>query len=1829
MWRFMLKGGRFSHNLRALSLLLVSAVVWSNAAVSRAQTCGNAIACENALTGNLPTEWDITSSGDSTIQGFATDISVNRGATVAFKITTTAPSYRIDIYRLGYYGGRGARKVASINPSSVRNQPTCLRDPATGLVDCGNWTTSATWSVPSSAVSGVYIARPVRSDTGGASHIMFIVRDDAGHSDMLFQTSDPTWHAYNDYGGASLYAGNGPAIDGRNYKVSYNRPFANRTVIAGNTTPLGFFFTTEYPMIRWLEANGYNVSYAAGLDTDRRGSSALTTHKVFLSVGHDEYWSLGQRTNVEAARGAGVHLAFFSGNEVFWKTRWENSIDGTNTPYRTLACYKETHAGAKIDPTGSWTGTWRDPRFSPPADGGRPENALTGQIFTVNGDRADPMFVSAADGKLRFWRNTGLDTLLDGQHAQFPAGLLGYEWDEALDNGFAPAGLVRMSDTTLRVDGYYLQDYGSTYGAGTATHTLTLYRHSSGALVFGAGTTQWAWGLDATHDYPGMVTDSRVKQATVNLFADMGVQPVSLQSGLTAASASTDTLPPTSLISGLPSLTTPAYTPVTIFGTATDAGGGRPAAVEVSLDGGSTWHPATGAGNWRLTWTPTTPGLVTVRSRAVDDSGRIETPSAGLPLTVTLNSLKFSLWSPSAVPALLENPDAQPVELGVRFQADRSGWVTAIRFYKGAGNTGTHIGNLWKSDGTNLGKVTFTGETTSGWQQATLSSPVALTAGAYYVVSYHTDVGHYSHDVNYFASKGVIAPPLSAPADGLAGGNGLYHYGASAFPTDSAASSNYWVDVVFVGDLTPDTTPPLVLDATPSPGEGNVGTLASVVVRFNEPVSPASISASSFFLKDSQNALVPASVTYDSATQTARLQATAPFKASAAYTATVKGGLLGVSDLAGNKLANDFVWTFRTGAVPVSGYTLWPPETVPLMSDMADNASVEIGVRFGSDRDGWINAVRFYKSAANTGPHVGNIWANDGTLLATVNFTGETASGWQEAKLATAVPITAGKSYVASYHTTTGHYSDDAYYFAGAGVDSSPLSAPADGEKGSNGLYHYGASAFPTDSYAGSNYWVDVAFVPANVTASPTFTPAAGIYATGQSVTISDATPGAQIRYTTDGSDPTALSPLYAAPITVSANTTIKALAMLGSSSSGIAVATYSLQVAPPVFTPGTGTYSTAQSVKLSDAATGAKIYYTTDGTTPTASSPLYSTPFSVNSTTTVNAIAAVTGWTDSTLASATYTISVQGGTVPASPSGLTASAASSSQVNLTWVDASNNESNFKLERKTGASGTYAQIATPPANTTSYSDTSVAASTTYFYRIRATNTTGNSGYSNEASTSTPAATVLPSPWLDRDIGTVGTTGSGLYSNGTFTVKGAGADIWNTADAFNFVYQPMTGNAEIVAKVVSIQNTDGWAKGGVMMRETLSPDSEQALMAVSSANGLAFQRRTSTGGASTHTGGAAVAAPYWVRLVRQGTTFTGYASSDGLSWTQVGSAAISMVPTIYVGLAVTSHNSSVSCTSVFNNVFITTEPAAPSALTATVASGSQINLSWKDNSTNESGFKLERKTGAAGTYAQIVTLAAGVTTYSDNGLAAGTTYYYRVRSSNTGGDSAYSNEASGTTTAASIPIFRAATSAGATSGVLSLKINKPAGTAQGDVLVAAIAIRPSTATVTAPSGWTLLRRINNSSGNSGSLVVYYKVATASEATNYSWSFNASSGSAGGIRGFSNVDTANPIDVDAGQNTGSGLTLPAPSVTTRYANDMIVTSHEFSSAATFTPPNGMTEAFEATSDAAPNSAGVSMEGNYQLQGAIGVTGTRTATANANADTGNAHTLALKAR
>jgi hypothetical protein len=575
--------------------------------------------------------------------------------------------------------------------------------------------------------------------------------------------------------------------------VSYNRPFNTR----GDSSS-DFVFNAEYPAVRWLEANGYDVSYFSEVDSDRYGR-LIENHKVFLSVGHDEYWSGGQRANVTGALDAGVNLAFLSGNESFWKTQWESSIAGPSTAYRTLVCYKETEDGMILDPLDPpiWTGTWRDPTFSPPADGGRPENALSGTIFMVNGPRNDSIKVPASFSKLRFWRNTSVATLSPGATKVMPAGTLGYEWDEDLDNGFRPAGLIDMSSATYNVSPDLLLDQGPNFGNGTATHNLTLYRAPSGALVFGAGTVQWSWGLDANHDNSGTPVDHDMQQATVNLLAEMGAQPATLQAGLVAASKSTDTTPPTATITAPANGSTASVgKPVTVSGTASDTGGGVVAGVEVSADNGASWHRASGTGSWTYTWTPNATGTATLRARATDDSANLGAASAGVTVTVGGRSCPCTIWPSSAVPLNPNEPDSSSVELGVKFRSDTAGSITAIRFYKSSQNTGTHVAHLWSSSGTLLASATFSGETSSGWQQVNFTTPVSVSANTTYIASYSAPKGHYSDDYSAFTSAGVDNAPLHALRSGVDGPNGVYG-DPGTFPTSSSVDDNYWVDVVF------------------------------------------------------------------------------------------------------------------------------------------------------------------------------------------------------------------------------------------------------------------------------------------------------------------------------------------------------------------------------------------------------------------------------------------------------------------------------------------------------------------------------------------------------------------------------------------------------------------------------------------------------------------------------------------------------------------------------------------------------------------------------------------------------------------------------------------------------------------------------------------------------------------------------------------------------------------------------------------------------------------------------------------------------------------------
>lgn len=1075
MWLRDTRSGRRPSPLSvAAAAMVVVLVAWiaiaAGQAARAANGCGtaaNPIVCENALAGTDPSVWDISGAGDPSIQGFSTDISVNVGGTIGFKIDTNARAYSIQIFRTGYYQGLGARKIADVTPSATlpQTQPQCVTDATTELYDCGNWAQSASWTVPTDVVSGVYIALLTRSDTGGKSQITFIVRNDASTAPVLFQTSDPTWQAYNTYGGSDFYQG---AANGRAYKISYNRPVVTR----GDNSGRDFYFANEYPEVRFLEKNGYNVAYMAGVDTDRYGS-LLKNHKVFLSVGHDEYWSANQRANVLAARDAGVNLQFLSGNEMYWHTRYENSVAGTPTAYRTLVSYKETWADAKIDPTPEWTGTWRDPRFASQANGaGIPENALTGTQYMSNfSDLA--ITVTAAQGKTRLWRNTGLSGMAAGATTALAPHTIGYESDEDVDNGFRPSGLVQLSTTTGAVP-QYLLDYGNTVVPGTTTHHVTLYRAPSGALVFSAGTIQWSWGLDQEHDGDGAPADVRMQQAQVNLLADMSAQPGTLMSGLVAATKSTDTTPPTVTVS------TPAAgasiangASVTVTGTASDVGG-VVAGVEVSTDGGTSYHAATGTTSWTYTYIQQGSGSQPIMVRAMDDSGNYAATPTSRSVTVTGPYTVFG----TAAPATADAGDATPIEAGLQFTPNQDGFISGVRFYKASTNTGTHTGSLWDANGNRLATVSFQNETASGWQTANFSPAVAVASGTKYVVSYTAPSGHYSATNESFYYRGITAGPLTVAGGFGAAGAGVYSTAPGQFPTSSYDSANYWVDAIFT---TTDSSPLTASGQFPLPGSSSVPTASTIGAVFSKPVTASTIA---FTVKDQLGNTVAGTVSYASATRTATFTPSAALNGFVQYSVT-----LTAKDTGGTTLSSGGTWSFTTvkpdpapGTCPCGLFT---DSTTPSILQFSDSP-VTLGVKFQSSVAGTISGVKFYKSAGNTGTHTGSLYTATGGLLASATFSGESTSGWQTVTFSSPVAISAGTTYVAAYSSPTGTYSVTPGDFSGSGISRSPLSA------GTNaGAYTY-PTGFPASSST-SNYLVDVVFnKPAPSIAVSSQTPAGG-----------------------------------------------------------------------------------------------------------------------------------------------------------------------------------------------------------------------------------------------------------------------------------------------------------------------------------------------------------------------------------------------------------------------------------------------------------------------------------------------------------------------------------------------------------------------------------------------------------------------------------------------------------------------------------------------------------------------------------------------------------------
>src|SRR5205809_4595057 len=435
------------------------------------------------------------------IKGYASATSVNLGESITFYVTVNpAQQYTMDVYRMGWYQGLGGRLMQSIGPLQGLAQPACPVDSSTGLIEC-DWTAAYTLSVPPTWTSGVFIVKLTNAQ-GYQNYITFVVRDDARVADIMFQQAVNTYQAYNNYPddratGKSIYDFNSygaNTVSGtpRAVKVSWNRPYADRGA--------GQFLSWEVYFIRWLEQSGYDVKYSTDVDT-HENSARLLQSKAFLSVGHNEYWSKPMYDGVQQARDAGIHLGFFGADAVFWQVRFEASpLSGAAD--RVVVGYKDR----TIDPVQGPTTTilWRDPPLN------RPEQQLVGVQFSGSIDISTPNVpYVVANSSSWVYEGTGLH---DGD--SIPK-IVGYEMDSSMSNFPLPASVAGTYQVLS-------QSPFTDAGGAAMTANSSIYQAPSGAWVFGAGTTSWAWGL--SDDGDGYM-DPRIQRITANVLNRFGVNP--------------------------------------------------------------------------------------------------------------------------------------------------------------------------------------------------------------------------------------------------------------------------------------------------------------------------------------------------------------------------------------------------------------------------------------------------------------------------------------------------------------------------------------------------------------------------------------------------------------------------------------------------------------------------------------------------------------------------------------------------------------------------------------------------------------------------------------------------------------------------------------------------------------------------------------------------------------------------------------------------------------------------------------------------------------------------------------------------------------------------------------------------------------------------------------------------------------------------------------------------------------------------------------------------------------------------------------------------------
>jgi hypothetical protein len=483
------------------------------------------VAQENALTPSQNRTFWLDGVTVEAMPAFPRSTYYLPGQTAQFSINYNLP-FNFDVFRLGHYGGNGARRVATAVAGTPTAQPAAaVIANSNGAVTCAAWSVNASWSVPLDATPGWYVA--VLKGTNGTDFgsILFTVSDKNNKRLTLIVGSDATWHAaYNGYGGNNVYGASTSvgSAGARALCSTYDKP-----VITQDNVPQTHFYNNTYPYLKWSESVGVNAGVTT-IEQIKNDPTILDGRSLIIWTGHNEYIPQQVMTKTKALLTAGQNMVNIAGNDFFWRVKFTNGDFSSATNGRVMWCKKDTLDGPSAIRSGGggtpftteadWTGTWQDTRWSLR----EPSYEFFGDQFIANGIRADAVTVPSAMKGMPPWRNcAGVQALGIGQSYTFTAGSLGMEWDEP--HASTTLDYVTFSSTDIALTANASDENGQNYNVTTTGNHRFMMMKSGNSYVANFNSDQWPWALDSLHLRGSAASDVNARQMMLNVLYDLGV----------------------------------------------------------------------------------------------------------------------------------------------------------------------------------------------------------------------------------------------------------------------------------------------------------------------------------------------------------------------------------------------------------------------------------------------------------------------------------------------------------------------------------------------------------------------------------------------------------------------------------------------------------------------------------------------------------------------------------------------------------------------------------------------------------------------------------------------------------------------------------------------------------------------------------------------------------------------------------------------------------------------------------------------------------------------------------------------------------------------------------------------------------------------------------------------------------------------------------------------------------------------------------------------------------------------------------------------------------